>query len=97
MDVKDKRTLWKIVGTFSGLAAGMATKALLRTVWQRVRGGDPPSNPAAPGTSWNEALVWAASSGVAMAVTRLVAQRGAAEVWRAETGKYPPGLETVSP
>lgn len=39
----------------------------------------------------------AASSGVAMAVTRLVAQRGAAEAWKKEMGTYPPGLETVSP
>lgn len=93
----DKRALWKIVGTVSGVAAGMATKALLRSLWRRVRGGDPPTNPAAPGTSWREALLWAASSGVAMAVTRLVAQRGAAEAWKAEMGTYPPGLETVSP
>ena len=41
--------------------------------------------------------MWAAASGVAMAVTRLVAQRGAAEAWRASTGTYPAGLETVSP
>ena len=95
--MNDKRFLWKVVGTVSGLATGMATRAVLQMVWKRVRGGDPPTNPAAPGTSWKEALVWAASSGGAMAVTRLVAQRGAAEAWRAETGTYPPGLETVSP
>ena len=41
--------------------------------------------------------MWAAASGVAMAVTRLVAQRGAAEAWRARTGSYPAGLESVSP
>jgi len=93
----DKRLLWKIVGTVSGLAAGMATKSLLRLVWKRLRGGDPPSNPAAPGTSWAEALAWAASSGVALAVSRLIAQRSAAEVWKAKGGSYPPGLEDVSP
>jgi len=93
----DKRVWWKVVGSVSGIAAGMATKALLRGAWRKARGGDPPANPAAPGTSWKEALVWAASSGVAMAVTRLVAQRGAAEAWKAELGSYPPGLETVSP
>ena len=35
--------------------------------------------------------------GVAMAVARVVAQRGAAEAWKASTGSYPPGLETVGP
>ena len=86
-----------MIGSLSGVTAGSATRALLRAGWRRTRGGDPPSNPAAPGTKWSEALIWAASSGVAMAVTRLVAQRGAAEAWKATTGGYPPGLETVSP
>jgi NADPH:quinone reductase-like Zn-dependent oxidoreductase len=93
----DRRLLWKAVGSVSGIAAGAATRALLRAGWRKTRGGDPPTNPAAPATKWSEALVWAASSGVAMAVTRLVAQRGAAEAWKAQTGAYPPGLETVSP
>ncbi len=93
----DKRLLWKVLGTGSGLVAGMVTKSLLRLVWCRLRGGDPPSNPAAPGTSWGEAVAWAVSSGVAVAVTRLVAQRGAAEAWKATGGTYPPGLEEVSP
>ena len=93
----DKRFLWKVLGTVSGLVAGMATKSVLRVAWRRLRGGDPPSNPAAPGTSWVEALAWAVSSGVAVAVTRLIAQRGAAEAWKAKGGSYPPGLEDVSP
>lgn len=93
----DKRLLWKAFGTLSGLVAGLVTRSLLRVGWRRLRGGEPPSNPAAPGTSWAEALAWAASSGVAIAVTRLVAQRSAAEVWKAKGGSYPPGLEDVSP
>lgn len=86
-----------MVGSLTGVAAGAATRSVLRAGWRRTRGGDPPTNPAAPGTGWSEALIWAASSGVAMAVTRMVAQRGAAEAWKATTGGYPPGLETVSP
>lgn len=93
----DRRMLWKVVGALTGVAAGSATRALLRAGWRRTRGGDPPTNPAAPGTRWSEALAWAAASGVAMAVTRLVAQRGAAEAWKAGTGGYPPDLEAVSP
>jgi hypothetical protein len=89
--------LWKVVGLASGAAAGAATRAALRAGWKRARGTDPPANPASPSTSWSEALIWAVASGVAMAVTRLVAQRGAAEAWRASTGSYPAGLETVTP
>ena len=93
----DQRLLWKVVGSLSGVAAGSATRTLLRMAWRRTRGGDPPTNPAAPSTKWSEALIWAAASGVAMAVTRLIVQRGAAEAWKASTGSYPAGLETVSP
>lgn len=91
------RMVWKAVGSLSGVAAGWATRALLRAGWRRLKGGDPPANPASPGTNWSEALIWAASSGVAIAVTRLVAQRGAAEAWKATTGDYPAGLESVTP
>lgn len=93
----DKGMAWKVVGAASGMAAGAATRVVLRRAWRRSRGDDPPANPAAPGTRWPEALAWAAASGVAMAVTRMVAQRGAAEAWRSRTGAYPPGLETVTP
>lgn len=93
----DRRMLWKVVGLVSGAAAGAATRAALRSGWRRARGSDPPANPASPQTSWPEALTWAAASGVAIAVTRLVAQRGAAEAWRAGTGSYPAALETVTP
>ena len=93
----DRRLLWKVVGLASGAAAGAATRAALHAGWRRARGSNPPANPASPSTSWSEALIWAAASGVAMAVTRLVAQRGAAEAWRAKTGSYPAGLETVGP
>jgi NADPH:quinone reductase-like Zn-dependent oxidoreductase len=95
--VADRRLLWKVAGTLSGVAAGTAARAVMRAGWRKAKGGDPPTNPAAPGTRWSEALIWAAASGVGLAVTRLVAQRGAAEAWKAGTGSYPPGLETVSP
>ena len=93
----DRGILWKIVALASGATAGAATRAVLHFGWRRAKGSEPPANPASPRTSWPEALIWAAASGVAMAVTRLVAQRGAAEAWKARTGSYPAELESVSP
>ncbi|MDQ6910706.1 MAG: DUF4235 domain-containing protein [Actinomycetota bacterium] len=93
----NQRIMWKGVGALSGAVAGAMTRKVLTATWRSVRGGDPPTNPASPQTQWSEALIWAVASGVAMAVTRLIAQRGAAEAWRAKTGDYPEGLETVSP
>jgi hypothetical protein len=89
--------LWRMVGAGAGLGAGLVARKVLERLWRATRGEDPPSNPASPDTTWGEALVWAVASGVALAVIRLVAQRGAAEAWRAVTGEYPEELETVRP
>ena len=73
--------------------AGAATRWLLVGCGPTVEGEEPPGNPAAPGTTWPAALTWALASGAALAVARLVAQRGAAEAWKTATGSYPAGLE----
>ena len=86
-----------MVGGLAGAAAGVATRFVLKQGWRKTKGGDPPTNPASPDTTWKEALAWTAASGVAIAVTRLVAQKGAAEAYKKKTGRYPPGLEAVSP
>ncbi len=93
----DRELLWKVVGGLSGVAAGAAMRLAMQKGWLRVTGSDPPANPAAPGTAWSEALGWAAASGVAIAVSRMVAQRGAAGAWKATTGRYPEALDSVSP
>lgn len=80
---------WKIGSGLTGVAAGWATRSVLRAVWRKAKGEQPPENPASPETTWPDALLWAIGSGVALAVTRLVAQRGAAEAWHAATGSYP--------
>ena len=90
------RLTWKVVGLTAGLAAAAATRAALTAAWRTTKHDDPPANPAAPGTSWGEGLTWAASTGVALGVARLVAQRGAAAGWQAATGSLPPGLEEVA-
>jgi hypothetical protein len=89
--------LWKGAGALSGAASGGLTRTAMKKGWQKWKGSDPPTNPAAPSTKWSEALAWATACGVAIAVARLVAQRGAAEAWKKATGSYPAGLETVSP
>ena len=93
----DQRQVWRGVGIATGLAAGVTTRWLLVRLWRAVEGDEPPGNPAAPGTTWPAALIWALASGAALAVARLVAQRGAAEAWKAATGSYPAGLEESRP
>lgn len=86
---------WKVVGAGSGLVAARLGRSALDKGWKATKGGEPPRNPAAPGTTWPEALQWAVASGVAVAVAKLVATRGAAGAWRRTTGHLPPGLEEV--
>jgi hypothetical protein len=94
--VKKDDLVWKAVALAAGAASAAVTRWALRSAWRGVEGGDPPVNPAARSTTWSRALVWAVASGVALAVTRLVAQRGAAAAWKARTGTNPPGLEATS-
>jgi Protein of unknown function (DUF4235) len=93
----DQRQVWRVVGVVSGVAAGAATRWLLTQAWQAVEGEEPPGNPASPRTSWSTALIWSVASGAALAIARLVAQRGAAEAWKTATGSYPDGLEETRP
>ena len=87
---------WKVVGTSAGLGAAFLTKKAITAVWRGTKQADPPANPAAAGTTWPEAITWAASTGVALGVARVVAQRGAAAGWQKATGSLPPGLEEVA-
>ena len=89
------KPVWKLVGITSGLVAARTTKKVLDTTWTKTRGTEPPRNPAAPGTSWGEALCWAVATGAALGVARLVAMRGAAQAWKKTTGALPPGVEEV--
>ncbi|MFN2557270.1 MAG: DUF4235 domain-containing protein [Nitriliruptorales bacterium] len=91
-----KELLWKAVGTSAGIAAAALTRNLITSGWQRRRGSEPPANPESPSTGWGEALAWAALTGVAIGVARMVAARGAAAGWRRAMGELPPGLEEVA-
>ena len=83
----------KLVGIATGIVVRKVTDKALSKVWQKTKHTEPPADPASPGTPWAEALSWAAASGVAMAVARLVATRGAATAKMKVTGKAPEGLE----
>lgn len=91
-----QRTVWKVVGTGAGVVAAVVVRKALTSTWKRARHTDPPTNPAAPGTSWPEAIAWSLAMGAGVAVARLLVQRGAAAGWQKATGKLPPGLEEVS-
>lgn len=88
---------WKLLGYAFAIPTGIVVRKVIDRTWMDIRGDAPPKNPAAPGTKWSEALAWAAGSGIAIALGRLVAARGAAGAYKKLTGKLPPGLESEGP
>jgi hypothetical protein len=88
-----EKLAWKALVVGSALSAGLGTVKAMTAGWKAVKKSDPPTNPAHPATGWGEAVAWTAATGVALAVAKLVAARGAAAGWQKATGHLPPGLE----
>lgn len=91
-----EKTVWKLAATGAAVVAGVAVRNLLMSAWRGIAKNDPPNNPADPATSWGEAILWTAVTGLAVGVARMVASRGAAAGWQKATGSLPPGLQDVS-
>jgi hypothetical protein len=88
-----QRFMWRVIALGAGTAAAAAVRAIASAAWRTTRHEDPPTNPAARGVRWRDALIWAASVAIGAAVARVVAERGAATAWEAATGSPPPGLD----
>jgi hypothetical protein len=87
---------WRLLGGLSAIFAGIAALKVFVWGWRAATGDNPPANPAAPGTSWKEAVPFALASGALMGLARMVATRKAADYYRRSTGHLPPGMEEVT-
>lgn len=87
--------LWSAYGLAATLVAGLAARKAMSTSWKLATGKTPPTNPEHPDVSIGEAIAWAAASGVAVGLARMLASREAASYWRKSTGHLPPNLEDV--
>ena len=83
----------QLIGIATGVVTRKISMVVLDKVWRKTKKTEPPADPASPGTPWAEALTWAAASGVAVGVSRLVATKGAATAKTKLTGKVPEGME----
>ena len=79
MRISDE-TAWKLLTAAGAFGASYATKALLQKSWRGVTGKKPPTNPAAAGTAWSEALIWTAAASLSAGLASLVAKRQAAKL-----------------
>ena len=87
---------WKVLGTVSAVTAGRAARQLLVTVFTKTTGKNPPANPEAPDTSWQQAVGWALLSGAVMGLARMLATRKAANFYRKATGHLPKNMQRVT-
>jgi hypothetical protein len=88
----DNSKVWTTMSLVAGLGAAAVTRKLLDRSWKAAAGKNPPENPADPDVSFGEAVLWAAITGAAVALARMLAQRRAASYYTRSTGHLPPGL-----
>lgn len=82
--------VWRLVGTGAALAAGAIASKVVGTGWRLASGREAPVDPAKPDdTSWKEALLFAAITGLVVQAARVAAERKAAEYYRKSTGHLP--------
>lgn len=74
----NRKQRWIAVSGLSAAAAAFGTRSLLRRVWNKTTGEDPPMNPADSNTAWTEAVVWTIAASVVAGLSRLTARRTAA-------------------
>jgi len=84
--------IWSALAVVVTLGSTVVARKAINMAWQTATGRKPPENPADPDVRFREALVWAAFSGMVVAVVRMLASRKAAVYYRASTGELPPGL-----
>jgi hypothetical protein len=88
--------VWTLFGLAATLGATMAARKAMTATWKLSTGKQPPSNPEHPDVSMGEAVAWAAASGVAVGLARMLATRKAADYYRRSTGHLPANLEDVT-
>ncbi|WP_181310731.1 DUF4235 domain-containing protein [Nocardioides campestrisoli] len=84
---------WTVFSLGSAIAAAAVAKKALNTSWRAATGKNPPANPADPDVDLWEAVAWAAVSGTAIGLARMLATRKAANYYAKSTGHLPPELK----
>ena len=90
---KDNSKVWSIFSLVAALLGATVARKSLTKAWQTATGKNPPANPADPDVDLWEAVLWAAASGTAVQLARMLATRKAANYYAKSTGHLPPGLQ----
>lgn len=83
---------WKIMATGAAVGASIVARKITDGTWRFVSGGDSPTNPEDPDIDWGEAIAFAILSGAIVGLTRMLANRNAAKIYKNSTGHLPEEL-----
>lgn len=84
--------VWTVFSMVAAVGAARGSKLALDKGWRIATGRKPPANPADPDVAMWEAVAWAAATGAAVALARMLAQRRAASYYVKSVGALPPQL-----
>lgn len=89
MTSKMQKLTYNLVAAGMALLAARVVKAGMEKGWGVIQNDTPPENPEDPETSWQEALIWSAVTGVMVGAAQLLIRRGTAVGWIKFTGHNP--------
>lgn len=83
--MSDQRTdiVTRVTGMAAAFAAAFVARKLIKFVWTKATGKEPPVSPEDPEVGIKEALGWAVVTGVGLEAARLLATRAATKQVRA--------------
>ena len=85
-----RQLVWRGVSVASGaLAAAVARRAAVLG-WEKSKHEPAPTGSETARRPWGEALIWAVTVAVGVAVFRVVAEKATAAAWTKATGSEPP-------
>lgn len=82
--------VWKLLVLAISRPVASTVRDSVQKIWAASRPDDPPRTAADPDAKWLDAIIYAGLTGIGFAVGELVAQRGAAEIWRTFGGEETP-------
>ena len=85
-----RKVLWRVVGASAAVVAAQLVQTALDSGYRAVRGSKPPRKPWRKGTTLSTALIWTASTAMAVGMAETLAEYAASQAWRKKTGKLPP-------
>jgi hypothetical protein len=87
---------WRVLSTGAALVAATVAHKAVTKGWEVATGRPAPGDPTHPRqTSWPEALLFAAITGLAVGAARMAAMRKAAEYYEQSAGHLPEPMLTT--